>query len=378
MAVALCGIGIEVKGLTILADTSRVRLNITDKHGNLDWSHKWVNIFKAGADQGWDWARGNLAQFHNHFSSDGYAVNQGTAKKWLKQKGKLSSSQIHGNKNAIGSDLTHKGLRGYAKSIGLDPKAFSSNKSLLKAVSSYLSKKSGDTDKTGAKLKNGYYSGNIGKQTAGEKKAWNTLTDGLLKAHKDLTPSAEKKVNAYLKKHGGEKGTTKWYKALQTALDKYATGKAKKELNKSEKTSKKQYEDSANGPKKTSADDVKKMLEKGEMPEPTTLWGKIGKALMNAFWSSTIGSWLEQNGAGATIFAGETSAPQLASDVESNPYTLIYPISSDYSTMRQVSDWLQPSMIALGGALITLALVVSSMKMGWGQAFDPVRSRLAW
>ena len=41
------------------------------------------------------------------------------------------------------------------------------------------------------------------------------------------------------------------------------------------------------------------------MPEPTTLWGKIGKALMNAFWSSTIGSWLEQNGAGATIFAGE-------------------------------------------------------------------------
>lgn len=378
VAVALCGIGIEVKGLTVLADTSRVHLNITDKHGNLDWSHKTLNILKAGWDQGLDWVKGNFKQFGNHYSTGGYANNAQTAKSWLKQKGKLSKEQIHGNPSNGNTNLETEGLYGYAKQLGIDPKAYRSNKSLLKAVSGILNKRASHEDKVGSREKDGYYVGNIGKQTAGEKKAWNTLTDGLLKARKDLTPSAEKKVNAYLKKHGGEKGTTKWYKALQTALDKYATGKAKKELNKSEKTSKKQYEDSANGPKKTSADDVKKMLEKGEMPEPTTLWGKIGKALMNAFWSSTIGSWLEQNGAGATIFAGETSATQLASDVESNPYTLIYPISSDYSTMRQVSDWLQPSMIALGGALITLALVVSSMKMGWGQPFDPVRSRLAW
>ncbi|MDK7227606.1 hypothetical protein, partial [Lactobacillus iners] len=37
--------------------------------------------------------------------------------------------------------------------------------------------------------------------------------------------------------------------------------------------------------------------------EPSTLGGKIAKALLNMFYSDGIKSWLQNSGPGATIFA---------------------------------------------------------------------------
>lgn len=357
------------------ASPNRVaREGVYDKKGNLingGWT--WANISARWQD-GWDTIKGNFTQFGNHYNSSGYGTNYDAAKRMAKS-GKLSKEQLYGTRFAP-STLEEQGLYQYAKSIGLDPKAYNSDKSLLNAVEKKLGTKMRATDKAGEENKRMW--GSVGKEQENQKKVWEGYTSGLLSAKKNLSSSAAKKVDEYLKKYGGEKGSDKWYKALDTALEKYATGNAKKEYDKTKKDQKKGAAAVGEGAKKTSAEDAMKMLQTGEMPEPSTLWGKIGKALMNAFWASSIGTWLEKNGAGATIFAGTTSADQLASDIQTNPTTLIYPASSTYSTMQQVADWLQPAMIAAGGALITLAVVVASMQMGWGQVIDPVRSRLHW
>lgn len=361
-------------GFSAWASKKNTHLNVTDSHGNIQWNNP--NTWKEYWDEGWDTIKGNFTQFGNHFNSSGWGTNADTLNKWSKQKGKLSSSQLHGNGTGNGSKVEDKGLYNYAKSLNIDPKAYKSDTALLKAVTDYVNKKNKQTDNAGQQNKDKW--GRANKQASQEKSAWNKYTSNLLDAQKSLTSSAAKKVNAYLAKYGGTKGSDKWYKALDAALNKYATGTAKDKAQKADKTYKEDYAESAQGDKKTTAEDVEKMLAKGEMPTPTTLWGKIGRALMNAFWSSSIGSWLEKNGAGASIFAGETSSSQLATDIQSNPLTLIYPVSSDYSSMEQVSNWLQPAMIALGTALITIALVISTMRMGYGQVIDPVRSRVRW
>lgn len=363
-------------GVSYAAHGRVAREGVYDKKGNLingGWT--WANI-SARVQDGWKTMTGNFAQFGNHYNSGGYANMANEANQWKKQK-KLSKDQIYGNSgDPTGTNLTTKGLKQTAKDLGIDPNAYKSWKGVLNAVSKKLNQKAKEVDKSGEEQKKMW--GSVGREQANQKKVWENYTSGLLSARKDLSASAAKKVNDYLKKHGGEKGSDKWYKALDTALGKYAGGKAKKEYEKTKKTKEKEQKNVGEGEKETTVEDAKKMLENGESIDPQTFWGKVGKALMNAFWASSIGTWLEKNGAGATIFAGETSAEQLASDIQSNPLTLVYPVSSSYNTMSQVSDWLQPAMIAAGGALITLALVVATMRMGWGQAIDPVRSRLQW
>lgn len=353
-----------------------------DKHGDDTKGFSgWWNRTTARVNDGYNTVKGQLDSFINNIAGEGAGTNSKIAKDWQKQKDKLSHEQLYGGASGFlgyesGADLNRLGLYKYAKKIGIDPKAYSNNKDLLNAVSKKLSVQSNKNNRQANEEKRMW--GRVDREKANQKQVWDKYTSGLLAARKSLSSSAAKKVDEYLKKHGGDKGSDKWYEALDTALGKYASGKAKKEYDKTQKDRKKGEAAVGEGAKKTTAEDAKKMLEKGEMPEPTTLWGKIGKALMNAFWASSVGTWLEKNGAGATIFAGATSTDQLASEIQTSPTTLIYPATSDYNTMQQVSDWLQPAMIAAGGALITLAVVVASMQMGWGQAIDPVRSRLHW
>lgn len=363
-------------GVSYASHDRVARQGVYDKHGNLingGWT--WANI-SARVQDGWKTMTGNLAQFGNHHTGNGYGANYDVAKSWQKQKGKLSHAQLYGSYAGSGEKLKTKGLYGYAKDLGLDPKAYSDNKSLLNAVSKSLRQKSAEVDRSGEEQKRMW--GSVGREQANQKKVWDNYTSGLLKAKDDLSKKDAADVNAYLKKHGGEKGSDKWYKALDEALNKYAHGKAKKEFEATEKKRKKDQSKVGEGEKKTSAADVEKMLQTGDLPEPTTLWGKIGKALMNVFWSSAVSDWLEKNGPGSSIFAGATDPSTLAAQVQDNPQSLIYPTNEHYTTMTQVSEWLQPAMIAAGGALITLTLVITTMKMGWGQAIDPVRSRMAW
>ncbi|KAA8802198.1 type IV secretion system protein, partial [Lactobacillus crispatus] len=373
--VAVLGVVVPV-GISYAAHDRVARKGVYDKHGNLingGWT--WANI-SARFQDGWNTLKGNFTQFGNHVNSNGWGTNADILDKWAKQKGKLTKTQIHGGGNVDGTKIENMGLYGYAKSIGIDPKAYKSNAALLSAVRKYVHQKSKATDKAGEEGKRMW--GSVGREQANQKKVWDHYTSGLLKVKGELDKSSAAKVNAYLKKHGGEKGSDKWYKALDAALNKYAKGKAKRSLEATEKKKKKEEADVGEGEKKTSAADVEKMLQTGDLPEPTTLWGKIGKALMNVFWSSAVSDWLEKNGPGSSIFAGATDPSTLAAQVQDNPQSLIYPTNEHYTTMTQVSEWLQPAMIAAGGALITLTLVITTMKMGWGQAIDPVRSRMAW
>ena len=373
--VVILVVTITISGIVALASNNRNHLNVTDGHGNIKWG---ANLIVEGWKEGINGIKGNFAKFGNHSWANSWGKNADVLNAWSKRKGKLTSQQLHGLRGTgiNATSVESQGLYNYAKSLGIDPKAFKSNKSLLKVLTKYVNNKSLATDGAGNRRISKF--GSIGKQATAEKNAWNKYTNNLLKAYNDLSGSAKEQVSGYLKKHGGTRGSEKWYEALKNAMQKYAVGKAKKELGSANKKYAKEYANSAQGDEKVSADEVEKMLSKGEMPEPTTFWGKIGRAIMNLFWSSSVGSWLEKNGAGASIFAGETNINHLASDIQSQPLTLIYPVSGNYSSMKEISSWLQPAMIALGGALITLALVITTMRMGVGQAIDPVRSRINW
>lgn len=374
-----CVLFVGVPVAVSYAAHDRVALKgVYDKKGNLI-NHGWTlaNI-SARIQDGYKTITGNNAQWGNHVGRSGYGTNADTANKWMKQKGKLSKEQIHGQGwFSDGSKLESQGLYKYAESVGIDPKAYKSNKSLLAAVSKHLNKKAAEVDRSGEEQKRMW--GRVGKEQAQQRKTYSNWTSGLLKTRGKLNKKESKEVSDYLAKHGGTKGSDKWYKALETALGKYATGEAAKELKNTEKKKKKDQENVGEGEKKTTAEDVQKMLDKGEMPEPTTLSGKIGRALLNAFWSSSVAGWLEKSGAGATIFAGETSAAQLATDVQNNVMTLIYPATSSYSSMKQVSDWLQPAFMAMAMSILGIVLICSTGRMGAGQAMgDPAQSRAAW
>lgn len=378
--VAVLGVVVPI-GISYAAHDRVARNGIYDKHGNLKNGGWTFENITARIKDGYDTAVGWLSQQGNHSTGNGFGANADIARGWQKQKGKLSKEQLHGGWSGplgkdSGADISQMGLYKYARKIGIDPKAYKSDRALLNAVTNRVTRKSNNFDKSADdKIKR---AGSVDREANEQKKVWKDYTSGLLRVQSDLSKADAKKVNAYLKKHGGDKGSDKWYKALDEALTKYAHGKAKKELLATEKQRKKDQANVGEGDKKTSAADVKKMLQTGDVPEPTTLWGKIGKALMNVFWSSAVSDWLESNGAGKTIFAGVDDPSTLAAQVQDDPKTLIYPSNGHYSAMTQVSDWLQPAMIAAGGALITLTLVITTMRMGWGQAIDPVRSRMAW
>ena len=368
-------------GVSYASHDRVARTNAYDQRGNYRKGFgAWVERLGDRWQDGVEAIKGNFTQFGNHTWNNSYGKNSDTANQWAKQKGKLTHAQLYGGYRGgdVESDLSRQGLYKYADNLGIDHKAYKSDKALMNAVAQKLNQKSGATDRAGAEGKRLW--GSLGREADAQKKVWQNYTTGLLKAQSDLSKTDAKRVNDYLKKHGGEKGSDKWYKALDTALTKYAHGKAKKEAEATKKKRDKEQSNVGEGEMKNSPDDVKKMLEEGNLPEPTTLWGKIGKALMNVFWSGAISDWLEKNGPGQEIFAGTDDPSTLAAQVQDDPKSLIYPTSKtdDYSTMTQVSDWLQPAMIAAGGALITLTLVITTMRMGWGQAIDPVRSRMAW
>ena len=366
-------------GVSYASHDRVARTNAYDQHGNYRKGFgAWLERLGDRWQDGVDTIKGNFAQFGNHTWNSGYGKNSDVANQWTKQKGKLSHEQLYGGYRGgdTEADLSRQGLYKYADNLGIDHKAYKSNKALMNAVAKKLRQKSGAIDRAGAEGKRMW--GSLGREANEQKKVWKNYTSGLLKAQSDLSKTDAKKVNAYLKKYGGEKGSDKWYKALDTALNKYAHGEAKKEAAATDNKRKKEQSNVGEGEKKTSVADVEKMLQTGDLPEPTTLWGKIGKALMNVFWSSAVSDWLEKNGPGSSIFAGATDPSTLAAQVQDNPQSLIYPTNEHYTTMTQVSEWLQPAMIAAGGALITLTLVITTMKMGWGQAIDPVRSRMAW
>lgn len=157
------------------------------------------------------------------------------------------------------------------------------------------------------------------------------------------------------------KAVAKYYKALYSAASKYMSAADKEKISKSAKE----------------ANDTDIAQKAEEASEPTTFWGKVGKALINAFWASAIGKWLKENSAGAVIFAGATSESQLESILASNPMQSIYS-DSNSTSMSQIASALMPAMIAAGVAFMVLAVIVNATKMGVGTVLDPVRSRLQW
>lgn len=207
---------------------------VYDKKGNLINHGITPNNLLGRIQDGWKTMTGNLAQFDNHYGKNGYGSNSNIAKSWLKQKGKLSKEQIKGSPwSHASTKLESQGLYKYAESIGIDPKAYKTNKGLLKAVSKQLSKRAAVVDKSGEEQKRMW--GRVGRERANQRKVYNNWTSGLLKSREKLNKKETKEVSDYLAKHGGTKGSDKWYEALEKALNKYATGDAAKELKNTEK-----------------------------------------------------------------------------------------------------------------------------------------------
>ena len=123
---------------------------------------------------------------------------------------------------------------------------------------------------------------------------------------------------------------------------------------------------------------------------------KIAQALLHLFWSSGIGKWITANGATGTVFAyspweenggvmSDSSAiddpdvaGQLADRINSYPSELMFPTSSYSSKFAPAIDALQGPLMGFAAVLLVMAVIVGATKMGWGQAFDSVRSRQEW
>ncbi len=120
--------------------------------------------------------------------------------------------------------------------------------------------------------------------------------------------------------------------------------------------------------------------------EPQTLSGKIAKALLDMFYTSGIGDWMAKSGPGASIFAlsykpGTAASDvysQLASNLNSDIYSQVFPNTADTKSLKDIRSWMGPLFMSLAGVLIVMVVIVQGAEMGWGQAFNPYQSRLKW
>ena len=197
------------------------------------------------------------------------------------------------------------------------------------------------------------YSGLSAKKKAAIAKAMKKKGYGSIK-HYSL--NSQKSLNSK-----ENKDVKKYYEALYNASSKYLTTKEKSKIKKLA----------------GNTDDTIGAHAAAQADEPTSFAGKIGKALINAFWSSSIGKWLKSNSAGSAIFAGETTPAKVSSALKSNRYQSIYG-NKTYTTMAQVANNLLPAMILAGLALLVLFIIINATRMGVGTITDPVRSRLQW
>ena len=120
--------------------------------------------------------------------------------------------------------------------------------------------------------------------------------------------------------------------------------------------------------------------------EPSTFSGKVAKALLDMFYSSGIGEWMAKSGAGATIFginysegmSGPAMYSQIATAYNENGYNEIYPSTAYTRDIQSVGVVIGPVFLALSAVLIMIILIVQTTRMGVGQSFNPVQSRLEW
>lgn len=120
--------------------------------------------------------------------------------------------------------------------------------------------------------------------------------------------------------------------------------------------------------------------------EPSTLGGKIAKALLNMFYSDGIKAWLQNSGPGATIFStnyiqGESGIQtfhRIAKSYNENVFNEIFAPAAYTRSMATIGEKLTPIFISLSAVLIVLIVVMQAGKMGFGQAFNPIQSRTEW
>lgn len=305
----------------------------------------------------WVWER--VGEWGNGIKSAIKGLNSGTYKDIGKQ------AHYYANKKNLSKD-DKASIYSMAKQYGVNPDNYGSYRGVARAIANKWNKKSSSAKKTQ------HAAWNAATRMDRQNKLEGKVNDKYLSNFKSFTNSLPNsqaaKVRAYLKKHGDSLSD------YETALKKYAKGKYAKKFADLDKNYKKDLEDTNQGDHKVTKKDAEKQLKNGTV-KPTTLAGKIGQALLNIFWASGVGKWLETNGAGTQIFAGLSGDTGQAL---SSPMSVIYPAGTYYSKMTQISDILEPMMVAAGGALITLALVLSTMKMGWSQTTDPARARIEW
>lgn len=159
----------------------------------------------------------------------------------------------------------------------------------------------------------------------------------------------------------GNKKVAKFYKDLYKASERYLTKKQKKAIQ----------------AKLAEAADTDEARAAAKADEPESFSGKIGKALINAFWSSAIGKWMKKNSAGASIFAGQTKADKVGPTLDANPMQSIYG-NQTYTTMGQVVQELMPAALLCAFAMLIVFVIINATRMGVGTITDPVRSRLQW
>lgn len=175
-----------------------------------------------------------------------------------------------------------------------------------------------------------------------------SLKKMVLDSQKSMNSKANKKV-------------AKFYKDLYNASSKYLTKKQRKAIQ----------------AKMAEAADTDEANAAAKADDPESFSGKIGKALINAFWSSAIGKWMKKNSAGASIFAGQTDASKVESTLNSNPMQSIYG-NQTYTTMEKVAEELMPAALLAAFAMLVVYVIINTTRMGVGTITDPVRSRLQW
>ena len=149
--VAVLGVVVPI-GISYAAHDRVARNGIYDKHGNLKNGGWTFENITARIKDGYDTAVGWLSQQGNHSTGNGFGANADIARGWQKQKGKLSKEQLHGGWSGplgkdSGADISQMGLYKYAGKIGIDPKAYKSDRALLNAVTNRVTRKSNNFDK---------------------------------------------------------------------------------------------------------------------------------------------------------------------------------------------------------------------------------------
>lgn len=211
------------------------------------------------------------------------------------------------------------------------------------------------------------------------------LTNGQNKAIKNyITDNYNKWYKQQLKKKGYVSRAAAEEEAMELTGDAYnkvlkgtKNAKIAKEVNKELGNS---QSDIAKGNNKEDKD------KSASNSEPSSFSGKVAKALLDMFYSSGIGEWMAKSGAGATIFginysegmSGPDMYTQIATAYNENGYNEVYPSTAYTKDIQSVGVIIGPVFLALSAVLIMIILIIQTTRMGVGQSFNPVQSRLEW